>query len=370
MQPPERGRHGFGVRLLAAQALVLLAGAATTWVVASLIGPGFFREHLRRAGGMRSLTETSHVEEAFTAALLISMSIALLAATATALAVTWYFSRRVQRSIGQVAAAASQVAGGHYATRVEDPRLGHEFGVLAATSNALAERLQATETTRRRMLGDLAHEMRTPLATIDAHLEAIEDGVRTPDQDTLEVIRLSTQRLRRLAEDVSAVSRAEEGEIVISPRPVLASAVARTAVETALDRFVAAEVELETLVATDGGVLADPERLGQVLGNLLDNALRHTPAGGTVRLSCTSDGGWVAYVVTDSGSGIAAEHLGHVFDRFYRADTARDRGRGGSGIGLSIARALVEAHAGTITAASAGEGRGATFTVRIPAART
>jgi signal transduction histidine kinase len=114
-------------------------------------------------------------------------------------------------------------------------------------------------------------------------------------------------------------------------------------------------------------VWADPDRIGQVLTNLLDNALRHTPAGGTVTVSCRTVEDQVEYVVADSGDGIAAENLPHVFDRFYRADTARDRGHGGSGIGLSIARALVEAHRGRIAAASAGPGRGSTFTVRLPA---
>lgn len=366
----ERRGSGFGVRLLAAQALVLLAGAVTTWVVASLLGPGLFRGHLRRAGVMHTSSEAGHVEQAFDAALLISISIALVAATAAALTVTWYFSRRVQRSISQVATSAAEVAGGRYSTRVTDPGLGREFAVLAATSNALADRLQATETMRRRMLGDLAHELRTPLATIDAHLEAIEDGVRPADQETIEVIRLSTERLRRLAEDVSSVSRAEEGGLDIVRRPILAATVARGAAETALDRFSAANVELTTRLDTEASVLGDPDRLGQVVGNLLDNALRHTPAAGTVQLSCTSAGGWVEYVVSDTGGGIAPEHLAHVFDRFYRADTARDRGRGGSGIGLSIAKALVEAHDGSITATSDGEGRGATFTVRIPASES
>lgn len=366
MKKPRSGRSGFGVRLLGAQALVLLAGAVTTWIVASVVGPSIFRDHLHRAGVMHTAAEAGHVENAFSAALLISISIALVTATATALAVTWYFSRRVQHSIGQVAEAAARVAGGHYDTRVPDPGLGREFGVLAATSNSLAERLGATETTRRRMLADLAHEMRTPLATVDAHLEAIEDGVRTLDADTLEVIRLSTRRLRRLAEDISSVSLAEEAGVDVAASPVVAAALARVAAETALDRFSAAGVALETHLDTDARLQADADRLGQVLGNLLDNALSHTPPGGTVQLGCTSDGEWVEYVVSDTGSGIAAEHVPHVFDRFYRADTARDRGHGGSGIGLSIAKALVEAHAGTITAASGGEGCGATFTVRLP----
>ncbi|MGA8209395.1 MAG: HAMP domain-containing sensor histidine kinase [Nocardioidaceae bacterium] len=364
-----RPRSGFGLRLLGAQALVLLAGAATTWVVASLVGPGIFRDHLDRAGVVANSTDVSHVEKAFAAAMLISISIALVTATAAALTVTWYFSRRIQSSVGQVAEAAAQVADGHFATRVRDPGLGREFRILATTSNAMADRLRATDTTRRRMLADLAHEMRTPLATIDAHLEAIEDGVRSADEDTLEVIRLSTHRLRRLAEDVSSVSTAEEGGIAISRRPVVASDLARAAAEATVDRFAAADVVMETDLCTGVRVLGDPDRLGQVLGNLLDNALRHTSPGGTVRLTCRSAGEWVELVVADTGSGIAAAHLGQVFDRFYRADTARDRGRGGSGIGLSIAKALVEAHDGTITASSAGEGQGATFTVRLPAAR-
>ncbi len=362
-----RLRAGFGARLLGTQALVLLAGAATTWLVAAVVGPSIFREHLSRAGVAHTASETRHVERAFTSSLAISISIALIVATMTALAVTWYLSRRVQRSVGQVSAVAAQVAAGQYAARVSDPGLGREFAVLAATSNTLAERLGATETTRRRMLADLAHEMRTPLATVDAHLEAIEDGVRALDEDTLAVMRLSTQRLRRLAEDISAISRAEEGTLDIAPEPIIASDLVRAAVQTAEDRFAAAGITLDAVLRTDARVLVDPERIGQVLTNLLDNALRHTPAGGTVRIACSLRGTWVEYVVTDTGEGIAAEHLSHVFDRFYRSDAARARAHGGSGIGLSIARALVEAHGGGITASSPGPGQGAVFTVRLHA---
>jgi signal transduction histidine kinase len=361
-----RRQSGFGARLLGAQALVLLAGAVTTWVVAAIVGPAIFREHLRRAGVSHTASEAGHVERAFTSSLAISISIALIAATAAALAVTWYFSRRVQRSVAQVAAAAEHVAAGQYDARVSDPGLGREFAILAETSNTLAERLEATETSRRRMLADLAHEMRTPLATVDAHLEAIEDGIRTLDEDTLGVIRLSTQRLRRLAEDISAVSRAEEGTLDIARQPVAASDLAQDSAQTSADRFATAGITLETELKTDAQVLVDPDRIGQVLTNLLDNALRHTPDGGTVRIACSARGPWVELVVTDTGDGIAPEHLSHVFDRFYRSDAARTRERGGSGIGLSIARALVQAHGGEITAASAGPGLGAQFTVRLP----
>lgn len=362
------GGHGarFGARLLAAQALVLLAGALTTWLVASAVGPSIFHEHLLKAGVTHTASETRHVEEAFGSALLLSIAIALLGAMGAALAVSWYFSRQVQRSIANVADAASQIAAGRYDARVTDPRLGAEFTTLAMTYNTLASRLGATESTRRRMLADLAHEMRTPLATVDAHLEALEDGVRKLDGDTLAVIRGSTQRLRRLAEDIRAVSRAEEGRLDVSLQAVDAAALADSAVEAARDRFNAKGVELTAALIPVGRVYVDADRMGQVLGNLLDNALRHTPAGGTVTVTCRRVEGWIEYAVTDTGEGIAAEHLPYVFDRFYRADSARDRTHGGSGIGLSIAKALAEAHGGGILAASAGPGQGARFTIRLP----
>lgn len=367
MSARQRLRTGFGVRLLGAQALVLLAGAVTTWIVAAVVGPDIFRDHLDRAGVALTASDSRHVESAFTSSLAIAISIALVMATVTALVVTWYFSRRIQRSVAQVSTAAAHVAAGEYDARVDDPGLGREFAALAATSNTLAERLEATEATRRRMLADLAHEMRTPLTTVDAHLEAIEDGIRTLDDDTLGVIRLSTQRLRRLAEDISAVSAAEEVTLHIAPEPITAADLAGDAARTSADRFAAAGISLETDLQTDVQVLADPERIGQVLTNLLDNALHHTPAGGTVRISCSLRGPWVEYAVTDTGDGIAPEHLTHVFDRFYRSDSARGRAHGGSGIGLSIAQALVKAHGGRITASSPGPGLGAEFTVRLGA---
>ncbi|QIK75761.1 MULTISPECIES: sensor histidine kinase [Nocardioides] len=365
--PAGRGPR-FSTRLLLAQSLVLVAGALTIWLVASAVGPSIFHEHLDRAGDTHSTEETQHLEEAFASAMLVSVGVALVAAVAAALAVSWYFSRRIQRSIGNVAAASSQIAAGRYDTYVDDPGLGAEFATLAATYNRLAGRLEATESTRRQMLADLAHEMRTPLATIDAHLEALEDGVRHLDSDTVTVLRSSTHRLRRLAEDIGAVSHAEEGDLRLDPRSVDATEVAATAVDAARDRYEAKGVRFDVDLHPAGRVDVDPDRIGQVLGNLIDNALRHTPAGGRVTVSCRRVDDWVEYAVADTGDGIAAEHLPHLFDRFYRVDTARDRHHGGSGIGLAIAKALIEAHRGGISATSAGPGHGSTFTVRIPAA--
>lgn len=360
-----RVRSRFAARLLVAQALVLVAGALTTWLVASVVGPGIFSDHLQQAGDEHTAEQIRHVEEAFASALVLSISLALIASVLAALAVSWYFSRRVQRSISDVAAAAAQVAAGRYGARVPDPGLGEEFASLALTYNRLAEKLEATESTRRSMLADLAHEMRTPLSTIDAHLEAVEDGIRYLDDDTLGVIRGSTGRLRRLAEDMTAVSRAEEG-LDVTLRPVPAADAAAAAIEAARDRYATKGVRLLSELADAGQVCLDSDRFGQVLGNLLDNALRHTPTGGTVTLDCRRIDDWVQYRVSDTGQGVAAEHLPHLFDRFYRADSARDRGHGGSGIGLAIAKALVEAQGGGISVTSAGPGSGTTFTLRFP----
>ena len=362
---PGRPRSRFAARLLAAQALVLVAGALTTWLVASLVGPTIFTNHLREAGDDHTTEETGHLEEAFASALLVSISLALLAAVLAALAVSWYLNRRVQRSIDSVAEAASQIAAGHYGARVSDPGLGGEFTTLAFSYNRLAEKLETTEATRRSMLGDLAHEMRTPLATIDAHLEAVEDGIRPLDEKTLGVVRGSTARLRLLAEDMASLSRAEEG-LHLALVPTDAVELARAANETARDRFAAAGVHLVSVLTKAGEVRVDADRMGQVLGNLLDNALRHTPAGGTVTLTCRRIEDWVEYRVADTGDGVAAEHLPRLFDRFYRADASRDRRRGGSGIGLAIVKALVEAHGGGISVTSAGVGHGTTFTMRLP----
>jgi signal transduction histidine kinase len=359
-------RGSFAGRLMAAQALVLLAGAATTWLVAAIVGPGIFHDHVVQAGVAHTAAETRHVEEAFGSALLVSLSVALLTAVTLALGVSWYFSRRVRSSIARVTWAASQIASGTYDVRVPDPGLGREFGTLSTSFNALAERLGHVETTRRRMLADLSHEMRTPLATVDAYLEAVEDGVRQLDATTLQTLRSSTQRLRRLAEDVSAVSLAEERRAPVHQQRVDAAAQARKATQAARERYAAKDVTLDAVAATPAMIAADPDRIGQVVENLLDNALRHTPPGGRVTVECARSDGWVELTVTDTGEGITAEHLPHVFDRFYRADSSRDRQHGGSGIGLAIVRALVAAHGGRVSAYSDGPGTGARFVVQLP----
>ena len=363
-------RPGMGMRgrLLLAQTLVLLAGGATTWVVASVVGPPLFREHLHQAGVEHNSNEQFHAEQAYQHATALSIAVAITVAASTAFVVTAYLSRRLQHSIAELSQAAAAIAEGHYDIRLAPPQLGDEFENLAGSFNQMAQRLQSVESTRRRMFGDLAHEIRTPVAVLEAYLEAVEDGVKTLDPQTIAMLREQTGRRVRFSADAGALAQAEESHTAIARGPV-DTAELLTALKAAFaDRYAAKAVALHTEAGDTARIWADRQRLTQVLGNLLDNALRHTPAGGHVTLTTTRRGPEVAFTVTDDGDGIPAGHLPHVFERFYRADSARDRGHGGSGIGLAIAKALTEAHGGHISAASRGPGQGTTFTVAVPVA--
>lgn len=362
-------RIGLAGRLFAAQTLVVLTGAVTLGLVATAVGPTIFHNHLRQVPGHVDADTSRHVEQAYASASAVSLGVALLAALAAALAVSAYVARRVARPAAQLATAAHQVAEGRYDAQVAVAAMGAELDTVARAFNAMASRLADVESTRRRLLADLGHELRTPIATIEAYVDAAEDGVTVTDEDTWAVLRTQTGRLRRLAEDVAAVSSAEEHQLDLHPRPVPAAQLLRAAVAAAQPRYTAKGVLLRERIGQDvGDVDADPQRMGQALGNLLDNALRHTPSGRQVTATVERNTTAVRFTVADTGEGIAAEHLPHVFERFYRADPARDREHGGSGIGLAIVRAIVAEHHGSVSAASDGPGTGATFTITMPPA--
>ncbi len=306
-------------------------------------------------------------ERAFRDATALSVGIALGVSAFTALTLSWYLSRRVHRSATALSQAASAVANGHYDIRVPPPRLGKEFDAVAAAFNKMAQQLGVVDDTRRQMLADLAHEIRTPVSVLDAYMEALEDGVQRLDEATIRTLRDQTRRLTRFSVDVNALSIAERRTTSIDARWISPAALIDTAVAAFSPRYNAKGVGLTPRIADDLPALwGDPERLGQVLSNLLDNALRHSSRGGCVTVTATVAHNKMTIAVSDTGTGVAPEHLPRLFDRFYRADAARDREHGGAGIGLSIAKALVEAHDGQIEAHSAGHGKGATFSVMLP----
>lgn len=363
-----RRRSGLGARLLAAIVAVILVAVGTAWAVASAIGPEIFHDHMLMTQPSDSSVVT-HAEQAFTSAWTLSLSLALLAALLTSVVVSVFLTRRIARSLEGVRQAAAQVASGDYAARVPEVHMGTEFDDLAGAFNTMAADLGGIEQTRTRMLSALAHEMRTPVATLDGYLEGILDGVVKADEPTLGMLREQVARLARLAQDIALVTAAGEGRLSMHWQPVQVGALVDDAVAQAGARIADKGVDL-SVEATDAArqsvLTADPDRLGQVLTNLLDNAVRHTPRGGRVVVGAKRAGSTLRLSVRDTGSGIAAEHLPHLFERFYRADAARDRAHGGSGIGLAIVHSIVHAHGGTVTVASAGPGHGAVFTVELP----
>jgi signal transduction histidine kinase len=354
-------------RLFAAQALVVGVGALTLVLVAVVIAPGLYRDRIHGMMGQMSSEMTGSLDHALAATLVPALAIAVAAALLASLAVSWFVTRRLTQPVTQMAAVAGRIAGGDYTARVPASRLGVEFATLDHAFNRMATVLQDTERRRQELLADLAHELRTPIATVDSFLEGIEDGVVPASTDTWQTLRAQTSRMLRLVDDVNRVSRAEERSVDLRPQPVRVAAIVDEATRAAGPAFADKEVTLR--VEADRAapaVRADPDRLREILDNLLGNALRHTPPGGTVTVTVAARPREVDILVTDTGEGITAEHLPRLFDRFYRADPSRSRDSGGSGIGLTIARALARAHGGSLRVASDGPGRGATFTLTLP----
>lgn len=367
---PRPARLGLGGRLLVAIAVVVLIGSSTAWAVASAIGPAIFHAHILQSGSADP-TVNGHAEEAFGTASALTMGLALIAAAVSSIVVSVFLARRVRRWLSRVLGAAEKVAVGDYSARVPLVGLGSEFDELAGAFNTMAADLAGIEATRTRMLGELAHEMRTPVATLGAYLEAIQDGVAQADAPTVEVLRAQVARLTRLSQDITLVTTAEEGRLAMQRARVPARRLLDDAAAQVIGRAADAGVRFSVSVEPGAATVlldADADRLGQVLTNLLDNALRHTPPGGHVRLGAARVGDRLRITVRDDGEGIPPEHLARIFDRFYRVDTARDRAHGGSGVGLSIARSITEAHGGSVRAHSDGAGRGAALVVELPVA--
>ena len=359
--------RSLNAKLLAGQLLVVLAGAGTLLLVALALGPRIFRHHVRDALGYVPPDVGHHLDTAFHTATLISLAIAIGVSIATALAISMVVSDRVVRPVRALAGAAQDIAAGsadrHVTVRGDD-----EIAQLAGAFNEMAASLRESEHIRRQLLADVAHELRTPLATVESYVEALADGVLPANEENWGAIRTETARLHRLVDDLQQVSRAEAHQLDLHTAPVPSAELLTDAVTAATPAFTARGVDLDAQIASGmPNVDVDHERIAEALANLLSNALRHTPAGGSVRLIGRHDNRWVEIVVSDTGEGIAPEHLERIFERFYRIDPARSRTSGGTGIGLAITRAIIEAHGGTISAASDGPGRGATLTIRLRA---
>jgi signal transduction histidine kinase len=296
-----------------------------------------------------------------------SLLLGALIAAAAAVLITLFLSGRIVRPVEQLTEAAQRMEKGDLTVRVpvesddEIGRLGHAF-------NAMAAGLEEQEHLRRNLVGDVAHELRTPLTNLRGYLEAARDGLLAPDAAYVDNLYEETMLLQRLVTDLQDLAQAEAGQVTLVRRPVALAGLVEQAVAALRPQADARGLTLSVDLAADlPQVDVDPERIGQVLRNLLSNAVAYTPQGGQVSVSAREAGGFVSVAVSDTGEGIPAEHLPYVFDRFYRADKSRARGTGGAGLGLAIVKQLVAAHGGAVSVASE-PGRGSTFTFTLPVA--
>jgi len=278
-----------------------------------------------------------------------------------------WLARGMTQPLRDMAAAARKMEVGDFPARIET-RSRDEVGQLATAFNRMSAELEVLERSRRDLVANVSHELKTPITAIRAHLENLADGIEQPDRETLQVMLGQTERLGRLVDQLLDLSRLESGEVPLHLEPMaLSPVVTRVISEFSVGRAVT-DVALHDDVAADLFVEADAERIHQVLFNLVDNAVRFTPPGGEVTIAARRDGDRVRVQVIDTGVGVGSEHLPRLFERFYRADASRSRDDGGgTGIGLAIARSIVEGHGGRITAESE-PNKGATFTFDLPAA--
>ncbi len=366
-------------KLLASYLIVIFVGLTTLAIAAESVAPTAFDRHMMGMRGMMngrgsdmrpsSMGMELLEEDLFTnfrTALTEALSWAIITGLAAAVAVSVFVSRRVVNPIRQMMQASRHIAAGHYRERVSVTG-DDELGQLARSFNRMAATLEQTETMRRDLIANVAHELRTPLSSIKGYMEGLIDGVLPAEPDTYQLVYREADRLQRLVNDLQELSRVEAGAFQLERRSVSLAALAGQTADRLRPQFEEKAVNLHLNVPDNlPPVAADEDRLSQVLVNLVGNALQYTPAGGSVTISAAADNRRVELSVSDTGLGIAPEHLPYLFTRFYRVDKSRSRAGGGSGIGLTIAKHLVEAHGGEIRATSPGVGQGSTFGFWLP----
>ena len=363
-------RASLRVKLFLSYFLVILVGVATLFVAAQLIAPSFLANHMARMMADATTADNS-LDSAFRDSLMQALIVAGGTATLVALLLSLFVSRQIARPVQRMLTATRRIASGRYAERVavEPGSAGDEIGQLAGSFNDMADALEQTERRRLDLIGDISHELRTPIATIEGYLEGLLDGVVKPSAQTWALLHDEAGRLRRLVDDLQELSRAEARQITLAIRPISPTAIIQATLDRLRPEFDEKGLTLRTAVPDNlPAIAADEDRAVQILSNLLTNALRYTPTPGGVSVVVSRTGNSVTFAVSDTGIGFAPEQAAHLFERFYRVDKSRARALGGSGIGLTIARALVEAMHGRIWATSDGTGRGSTFAFTLPLA--
>lgn len=354
-------------RLLSSYVLVATVGAGVAYLTVWLLAPALFDRQVGMMDGRgmgSGAGSSTGLHDAFRSALTTALAVGLTASVGAAVAVAWFVTGRLMRPLHAVRAATQQIAAGEYQVSVPVPT-EPELAALANDVNTLGSALADTEARRTRLLGDVAHELRTPLTALDGDVEGLIDGVFAPTPDVLGSLSDELRRLHRLADDLSSLSRVQEQGLGLHPVDADLAELARRAAARLAPQFRDAQVGLTVDADQVVPVRADPDRIVQVLTNLLGNALLATGSGGTVTVAARSGARGGEVSVTDTGVGLCGPDLERVFERFYRAP-GQPRRSAGSGIGLTIAREIARGHGGNLTASSPGRGLGARFTMTLP----
>ena len=372
--------RSLGPRLFVSHFLVALVAACTLLAALYLIAPVIFGRLMTDMMGSSRMMGTGDgmmrpsdmegmmgsVGRAFGLTLLYSLLVAGAVAAVTAAVSSLFVSRRIVGPLRLMSAATRRIAAGRYGERMPVGELD-EIGTLSENFNTMAASLESAERKRLDLIGDVSHELRTPLSTLQGYMEGLMEEVIEPSEETWALLYGETERMRRLVDDLRRLSQAEAGQLDLHTAAVHPGEVVRIATERIAPLFHEKDVELKGAAPEDlPRVSADADRAIQVLTNLLSNALRHTPAGGRVTVEAMVRGDAVVFGVEDTGEGLPADDLPHVFERFYRAEKSRSRAGGGSGLGLAISKALVEAMGGKVRAESPVAGGGARFSFSLP----
>ncbi len=362
-------------RMVIANMMVVVVGVAIVLLMAFWITTQIVPEGVETS--LAALTEAdasllagavSSLLSSFRQSILTAVTAAAIGAIIAGLITSYLLAREILRPLDEIATSSERIARGHYSERVAVPP-SDELALVAENFNQMAKSLEQVEEQRVALIGNVSHELRTPLAGLNGYLEGLMDGVFPADEETFALMDHEIRRLRRLVNDLQALSRVESGQISLHLAPF--------DIKPEIEQVVAqlrpqAEAQHLKIMCEPGtaavSVLADIDRVAQVLLNLLGNAIRCTPEAGTITVYLHQNQNMAQVDVVDTGMGIPAEALPYIFERFYRVDASRTRQSGGSGIGLTISRYLVWAMGGELTAVSGGEGQGATFSFTLPLA--
>jgi signal transduction histidine kinase len=363
-------------KLFISYVVVVIVGASVLIVSTASLGPVTFSQHLQNMGDMmnsgsmmgnNSMDFQAELDANFRQALNETLLFAALAATAAAGIVSIYISQRIVKPIRETVHGSERIADGHYEERLT-VYSADELGDLTQSFNRMAAALAETETMRQQLIADISHELKTPLAGIQAYMEGLQDGVIPPTTETFQQIQQETSRLQRLVRDLQELSRVEAGRLALNIQACDVEQLVQSTADLLRPQFDDKEIRLEIVPSAPLTIKADCDRIRQVLVNLLGNALQYTPRNGHVSVQWERSGAVATFSVQDSGVGLDAKDMERIFQRFYRVDKSRSRSSGGSGIGLTISLHIIRAHQGELCVKSEGIGHGSTFVFTLPIA--